>query len=353
MYTLYGQNFIAMIKSFYPEAKIASGGKEVVIRCRACGDSSNSRHAHLYISVPQSADEVALYQCKKCSNHGIVDDIFLRQYGCEDSRILIDIVSHNNELKKNPKYSILRSMSIYPLRNTFISNQPWNTMKLSYINSRIGSNFAFEDLSKLKIFLNLYDVLNQNRLVTTRHKMVTDALNEHFIGFISYDNSYCVMRKIDNSELYKTLNKRYINYNIINKFDSTKDFYVIPTTLDTLNPNPVRIHIAEGVFDILSIYYNLNRCNNFQNVYISASGKSYAQALKFILSETGIINYTVELYPDNDVPDVELNRLITQSIRMLACDIIIHRNNYPNEKDYGVPVSSIIDTIRVIKEPNV
>ena len=178
MYTLYGQNFIAMIKSFYPEAKVASGGREIVVRCRACGDSSNSRHAHLYISVPQSADEVALYQCKKCSNHGIVDDIFLRQYGCEDSRILIDIVSHNNELKKNPKYSILRSMSIYPLRNTFISNQPWNTMKLSYINSRIGSNFAFEDLSKLKIFLNLYDVLNQNRLVTTRHKTVTDALNE-------------------------------------------------------------------------------------------------------------------------------------------------------------------------------
>lgn len=353
MYTLYGKNFITMIKAFYPTAKVASGGREVVVRCQACGDSKNKNHAHLYISVPQSPDEVSVYHCKKCSNHGIVDDMFLRHYGCNDSRVLVDVTKHNNELKKNPSYSILRSMSIYPLKNNFISDQPWNSAKLNYINSRIGSNFTFEELQKLKIFLNLYDILNSNRLVGTRHKMVTDALNEHFIGFISYDNSYCVMRKVDDIELYKTVNKRYINYNIINKFDSTKDFYVIPTSLDTLNPKPVRIHIAEGVFDILSIYYNLNHCDSFQNIYISASGKSYAQALKFILSETGIINYTVELYPDNDVSDFELNNLITRSIKMLACDIVIHRNRYQNEKDYGVPPSRIIDTIRIIKESNI
>ena len=103
------------------------------------------------------------YQCKKCSNHGIVDDMFLRQYGCDDSRVLIDIVTHNNELKKNPKYSVLRGMSIYPLRNTFISDQPWNTMKLSYINSRIGSAFTFEDLSnRCRYTFKIVDVSTNN-----------------------------------------------------------------------------------------------------------------------------------------------------------------------------------------------
>ena len=54
MYTLVGQNFINAIKSIVPTAKVASGGKEIVIRCPFCGDSKNLRHAHFYISVPQS-----------------------------------------------------------------------------------------------------------------------------------------------------------------------------------------------------------------------------------------------------------------------------------------------------------
>ena len=67
MYTLLGQNFINMIRSFYPNVKVASGGSEVVVRCFKCGDSKDPKHAHLYISVPQSAEDIPLYNCKKCS----------------------------------------------------------------------------------------------------------------------------------------------------------------------------------------------------------------------------------------------------------------------------------------------
>ena len=350
MYTLYGSNFINMIRSFYPSAKVASGGSEIIIRCKSCGDSSNLTHAHLYISVPQNENEISMYHCKKCSNKGIIDDTFLRQYGCEDTRVLVDIIKHNDDLSKHPKYQYLKQLPIYPLKNTYVSNNGWNSKKIDYINNRIGSNFNIEDLMRLKIFLNLYDIIQSNGLGITRHELITNALNEHFVGFISYDNSYAIMRKIDNAELYKTVNKRYINYNIVDKLDSSKDFYVIPTRVDVSSIDKINIHIAEGVFDILSIWYNLNNMNSIQNIYISCSGKSYSQALSFILKETGIINYEIHIYPDNDVSEYELNRLLLSKCGTINSDIIIHRNMYNNEKDYGVTKDRIIDITKLIPQ---
>ena len=87
MFNLTGQNFISMIKSIDPTAKPASGGREVVVRCKFCGASSHQRHAHFYISVPQTQEEISFYHCKKCSSHGIVDDELLRKLGCTDSNI--------------------------------------------------------------------------------------------------------------------------------------------------------------------------------------------------------------------------------------------------------------------------
>jgi len=39
MYTLYGEDFIRMIQSFYPEARPVAGRRELVLRCRECGET--------------------------------------------------------------------------------------------------------------------------------------------------------------------------------------------------------------------------------------------------------------------------------------------------------------------------
>lgn len=352
MYNLVGQNFISMIRSFDPNAKPASGGKEVVTRCKFCGDSANKRHAHFYIKVPQSKDELSFYHCKRCPNHGIVDDELLRKLGCTDSNILIEVIKHNTEVLSLPKYKSLKTINIYPLRWNLIRKEPTNQSKLDYINSRIGANFTYSDLASVKIILNLYDVINVNRLELTRHQMICHALDQNFIGFISYDNSYCGLRRVLDAELHPSINKRYINYSLVNKIDDAKNFYVIPSKVDVFNPQPVRIHIAEGQFDILSIFYNLNSCNIEQNIYIACGGKSYSQALEFILNETGIINYEIHFYPDNDVIDNEFY-YVQSKVQLLPCDIYIHRNMCDGEKDYGVPMSRIKDSVKVIRESNV
>lgn len=353
MYTLVGQNFINAIKSIIPTAKIASGGKEIVIRCPFCGDSKNLRHAHFYISVPQSQEDISLYQCKRCPNKGIISDELLRRIGCNDSNIMIEITKHNAEVMSLPKYKSLKKINIYPLRWNLIRKDPNNQFKLDYINKRIGSSFTIFDLAKVKIILNLYDVINVNQLELTRHQMVCNDLDKYFMGFISFDNSYCGLRKVTNKELHNAVNKRYINYSLVNKTDDRKNFYVVPTRIDILDPTPVKIHIAEGQFDTLSIYYNLNQCNDYQNIYMACGGKSYSQALEFILTESGIINYEIHFYPDRDVTDNEFYYDVLRRVELLPGDIYIHRNVFNGEKDFGVPKERIMDSVRVIKDAQV
>ena len=350
-----GQEFIEMIRSIYPNLKTGSGNTEIIIRCPFCGDSRNQRHAHFYMSVPQTQEEISLYHCKLCSNHGIVDDELLRKIGCSDSNILVEISRRNAMVLSLPKYKSIRKIDIYPLRWDLLRNNNNNLFKLNYINNRIGANFTFADLVQLKIFLNLFDIINTNRLELTRNQNICKDLDKHFIGFISYDNSYCNMRKVTDEELYSSINKRYIVYNLINKITDNKNFYIIPTNINIGNANvllPVQIHIAEGPFDILSIYYNIYKQNRHQSIYIACGGKSYIQALQFILNETGLITYEIHFYPDNDVTDDYIYYNIIRKINMLPCDIYIHRNIFTGEKDFGVPLDRISISTRVIKESN-
>lgn len=342
---MYLIDYINRIKSFYPGLKIASGGKEILVRCPFCGDSDNKRHAHLYISVPQNDQEISLYQCKRCLAHGMVDDSFLRKIGCNDTNLLIDITKRNSEILSMPKYKSLKTIDVYPLRWNLMRNSTNNITKLNYIKSRLGRELTLRDIIENKIFFNLYDIINANRLELTRNEYICDKLDKYFIGFISYDNSYCGLRKITDKNLDASINKRYINYSLVNKIDDRKNFYVIPSTIDVMDQTPVNIHIAEGQFDILSIFY-LNNANRKQNVYIACGGKSYSQALQFILMETMVINYNIHFYPDKDVTDNELRYIVLDKIANLPTNIFIHRNIFEGEKDYGVPPSRIKEVVK-------
>ena len=40
-----------------PGAKVVSGGREILCRCRECPDSTDPNHAHFYISIPYDSDK--------------------------------------------------------------------------------------------------------------------------------------------------------------------------------------------------------------------------------------------------------------------------------------------------------
>ena len=343
MDTMYGENFIRMMQRSIPGAKVEAGRKEVVVRCKYCGDSMDKSHAHLYIRVPQNSQDLAVYDCKKCPAKGYVDDEFLRKYGVTDSETLIQIIKHNDEVMKSPSYKRFANVKVFPLKNDCIRKTNLNQYKLKYINERIGSDFSFADMLKLKIFLNLGDVIYRNSLPNTRDKNIINQLDENFIGFISYDNSNANMRKCTNNEVYYKINKRYVNYHLIDKPDS-KGFYIIPTIINLLDATTVKIHITEGPFDILSIFYNLNNCNDYQNIYCSCGGKGFVNTIEFILKEIGVINYEIHIYPDQDQKNYEINNVINKCSN-LCCQLYEHHNIFNGEKDYGVPLNKIKDSV--------
>ena len=114
------------------------------------------------------------------------------------------------------------------------------------------------------------------------------------------------------------------------------------------NPDPIKIHIGEGPFDILSVFYNLRNMNKTHNIYAAIGGKSYVNILKLFIQDLGLINVEFHIYIDNDISDWDIHN-IYEYMNIFNLNIFIHRNIYPGEKDFGVPLSKIREQITLLK----
>ncbi len=326
-------------------AKSVSGETEVNCRCFYCPDSKDLSHGHFYISIPEN-DEPSLFYCQKCHSSGIVSHNVLMEWGIFDIELSTSLAKYNKKimkLSKNSKY--LSEETIYNIRNTYITDNELSQRKLSYINNRLGLQFTYADLLSNKIILNLRDLLNQNNITNyTRHLDIIDQLDRYFIGFVSYDNGFINMRNLSSKLviLHKSIDKRYVNYNIFGKYNNTKRFYIIPTAIDINSPEPIKIHLAEGVFDILSIKYNLRKDNG---IYASINGSGYFGLIKFFILSLKIMNAEIHIYPDADIKDYKINNIKYQ-LTPFNFPIYIHRNIMEGEKDFGVRMERIREYIQ-------
>ena len=328
-----------------PTAKEASGGKFVACRCFYCPDGKSSSSRHFYIHIPESDDDPSWYYCHKCHNRNIVTNKTLLEWGIYDNEIGQELIYHNRKCsksKKNIKYYNYTSVNI---RN-IINDSEITRFKLDYINNRLGTNFNLQELSDLKICLNLLDVLNGNYIQTfTRDPRVVEQLNINFLGFLSIDNTSINMRRLcDEGMVIDSIDKRYINYKIVDNFDTSNRFYTIPTTIDLNNPCRLKIHIAEGPFDILSIYTNLR--NKDPGIYTSIAGSNYLGITFYILNTFKIPYFELHYYPDNDKSGSnEIMEDVVKYVKPFNNPIYIHRNLHPGEKDFGVSLDKIRESI--------
>ena len=153
------------------------------------------------------------------------------------------------------------------------------------------------------------------------------------------------MRKIcaDNI-VHESIDKRYVNYLLFNKQNTQSRFYVIPTVVDLSVSTRVKIHIAEGPFDILSIYENLRRRE--PGIYIAIRGSNYYGTVLNFIYKYSLPYVEVHIYPDND--NIGANNkmeFIKRKLNSIDIPVIIHRNIYGGEKDFGVPISRIKEAI--------
>lgn len=329
-----------LMSTIKPWAKIVSGGREINCRCMYCADSKTMSHGHFYIKIPLNEEDISVFNCVKCHAAGVVTPEKIIEWGLSFDGGIIQNIADTNQQYKKKNGNKFSTTTMYNLWNPLdITEDDLTKFKLKYISNRLGFPWTLRNCIDNKIILNLNDLLKVNHLNGTRDPRIIQTLDSNFIGFISYDNAFCNMRNLDIGEVYKTINKRYINYNIYDQLDNTRKFYLLPTTIYPNSLNPIKIHIAEGPFDILSIKYNISK-EIENNIYIGITGSGYKGILRFLLTELGLINIELHLYPDNDMKENVIYDLC-QFLYPFPFPIYKHSNIYPGEKDFGVPINRI------------
>ena len=236
--------------------------------------------------------------------------------------------------------------TIYRVNHTLVTNNDKTEFKRQYVCNRIGIDLNHKELADLKIILNLQDILYENHINRlTRNENIVKQLSDEFVGFLSVDNAFLNMRKTcPDGVVYESIDKRYINYQLYDKLDTTQRFYCVPNVINLNSPERIKIHISEGPFDILSIYLNLrNRAND---IFACVAGSNYISVILFFLIDMRIPNAEIHLYPDNDKFGTdEVMRKLINKIPDPFIPIIIHRNKKSGEKDFGVPKERIEEVV--------
>lgn len=332
-----------------PTASLASGGRVINCRCFECPDSRDPRSKHFYISIPQNQDEPSLYYCHKCHCSGVVSYKKLIEWGIYNEQVAIELINHNKNCSNNTINDKYFKRTVYNLINSITTDDETTRIKLMQINNRLGYNFTYEELRRLKIVLNLNDILSENKITKlTRDQNIVSQLDANFMGFISIDNAFLNMRRLcDEGKVIKNIDKRYINYKIFDKFDTSERFYTIPTEIDLTKPERTKIHIAEGPFDILSIYKNLRKEET--GIYTSIAGSNYTGIAMYFLSMFKLPYVEFHYYPDNDkFGSNQVMYRTAELLKPIQAPFYIHRNLATGQKDFGVSPDKINESIQRI-----
>lgn len=346
------QAYADFLLSHMNNAKYASGRKFINCRCPECGDSIHINSAHMYIFLPWGEDEVSWYYCHKCHSSAPMNFKKLLEWDIYDQNIANELEELNRKVARGPKKSKYFNKEIYRVKHTIITQNEKTEFKRQYICNRLGLNLSYDDLAKLKVILNLNDILYENNIhKLTRNENIVNQLSSEFVGFLSIDNAFLNMRKTcPDGIVYEGIDKRYINYQIYDKTDTTQRFYCIPTRVDLNVPHRIKLHISEGPFDILSIFLNVRKGES--GIYTCVAGSNYISVIMFFLIDMRLPNVELHFYPDNDkYGTTDAIWKIVNKIPDPTIPVYIHRNIMEGEKDFGVPEDRIKESITVLRKP--
>jgi hypothetical protein len=218
--------------------------------------------------------------------------------------------------------------------------------KLEYLNKRLGTSLSPADLLKLKIHLDFENLYKYNDLVfPEKRAWYYKKLSQTGIAFISAYNEYLTVR----NTVAKSKSDRYTVVDVWEGDNSEKHkFYVIPTKIDVLSPDPTVINMSEGSIDILSVFLNLDIGKEYDNrIYAAVSGSTYERALTHLIRQHGLTDIIVHIYSDDNINIEyfeELARRVSQYTNSMR--LYVHYNT--KSDDFGVPREMIeIETTRI------
>ena len=250
------------------------------IRCPFCGDSQkNLNEGHLYIKCSSDPIEPLLFNCFKCNTSGKITQNFLDRLNIKfDDKFEIESNIFN-------KISSYKKTDI----NIITGTPLMNSKQTRYIGNRLGNIFTKEDFEKFKIVWNIETLLPYISNIKVKHILPT---NNDSISFLSDDKSTLITRFFSDE---------YPRWKKIKLFSSNnKTFYTIKNTLDLFTKDEITVNIAEGIFDVMSIYKNFNTGDN--SIYLAVLGSDYESGIEYIIKH-GIIgkNVNIKIYLDSNI----------------------------------------------------
>jgi hypothetical protein len=313
--------------------------KQIAVRCIFCGDSKkNKRITRLYIKINTEDNEPILFHCFNCPVEGILTPQVLREFDIRDLELSSELLTYNNAISKYTKGIIKKDNEInikIPVYNNIDARLE---KKKNYIEDRLGIKLSFDELYKLKTIFNLYDFIEINKIEEFTMAMnYCDNIDENYIGFLSTRNEFINFRNIISDD------HRYIKYSIFKNLDNTRRFYTIPNKIDILTNNKITINIAEGVFDILGVYYNITERETHNMIYAAVCGAGYISVIKYFIEKGIFGNVDLHIYSDSDM-DIDFYRNALDKKRIWIDNIKVFYNE--KRKDFGVPK----DNIKIIKK---
>lgn len=288
------------------------------IRCPICGDSDkHPEHTHCYIKCGYDPNEPLLYKCHLCNAKGKVDKWFLQQLGLTDKSIL--------ELVSDVKYNKIGSIKYNDIE-ILTGDVNMNSNQVKYIENRLGKGLSIEDYDKFKI---IWDLNNIYDLVPVKVKNSLPN-NTDSISFLSDDKSTLIIRtmKEDSSERWRKVR--------LNDSDN-RVFYTIKTMVNLFSQDKIYVNIAEGVFDVLSIYKNFNTGDN--SAYIATLGSDYIGAMDYAVMK-GFVgsNIIIRIYIDSNISEKDLLKKL-KNHKWKFNSIYVYKNIIG--KDVGVKIEEI------------
>lgn len=287
------------------------------IRCPICGDSqTDPTDAHCYIKCSNDPNEPLLYICFKCNAHGRVNRYFLSKLGIDENVIAKLDNQHYNKIQ-SVKTSTVEMMTGTP---------KMDSIQARYIEHRLGKGLTAEDLNRFKIIWDMDLIIPYVSQARIRNTLPN---NYDSISFISDDRSMVLCRTFQNG-----VESQWRKIKLFD--DGTKSFYTIKATIDLFTKEPIIVNIAEGIFDILSVYKNFNEENS---VFIATLGSNYLSAVDYMIAK-GFIgsNIIIRIYIDNGIDESGLKRQL-KDYKWLFQSIWVYRNI--KSKDVGVPIEQI------------
>lgn len=315
---------------------------QIIMRCQLCGDSKydlNKKRFGVKININDDSEPI-MFNCFNCGASGVLTPSVLRSFHIHDLTLSSGLISYNKTSVS--KYN--KKMGITNNNFKFTPPRPLNTSsnvaKKKYIEGRLGIALTVDELLSLKAVFSLQQFLNSNDInsITTPINRCKE-IEMDYVGFLTVNNEFIIYRDITNKHKL-----RYDKYSIYRNIDNTRKFYSIPTKINMLTTETIYINIAEGVFDILGVYYHIKDKDMSNNIYAAVTGSAYIQVIKYFL-KLGLIgnNIVINIFSDNDKSPYYYKKLIDE-ISPWVKEINLLYNNKGH--DFGVHK----DKIEVIKK---